>query len=177
MNSLYLLHEFITQQLDRALPVIVSLQNYSAKLEESSKPGGTSFRTVRFYSHRGYKMYHNINPSSQGTRKDRYLAVFVNITAGENDDKLEWPYDGRVQVKLLNQLYDEGHFMYKKEYYLSRNNPDIKLHCIVKPAGGRSNPGWGYTDFIMSECLKKQEEAPLVQYLVNDKLFFEIDAD
>ena len=168
--------EFITQ-LDCTLPVIVSLQNYSAKLEESSKPGGTSFRTVRFYSRRGYKMYLNINPSSQGTRKDRYLAVFVNITAGENDDKLEWPYDGKVQVRLLNQLYDQGHYVYKKEYILSRSNPDVKLHCIAKPMSNRSNPGWGYTDFIMSEHLKKQEGTPHIQYLVNDKLFFEIDAD
>jgi len=168
--------EFITQ-LDCTLPVIVSLQNYSAKLEESSKPGGTSFRTVRFYSRRGYKMYLNINPSSQGTRRDRYLAVFINITSGEKDDKLEWPYNGKVSIKLLNQLYDEGHYVYKKEYYLSRNNPDVKLHCIERPMNNRSNPGWGYTDFIMSERLKKQEGSPHIQYLVNDKLFFEIDAD
>jgi len=168
--------EFITQ-LDCSLPVIVSLQNYTAKLEESSKPGGTSFRTVRFYSRRGYKMYLNINPSSQGTRKDRYLAVFVNITPGENDDKLEWPYNGKVQIRLLNQLYDKGHYVYKKEYYLSRNNPDVKLHCIERPMNNRSNPGWGYTDFIVSEHLKKQEGTPHIQYLVNDKLFFEIDAD
>jgi len=52
-------------------------------------------------------MYLNINPNSQGTRKCRCFAVFVNITAGE---KLEWPYDGKVHIRLLNQLYYEGHY-------------------------------------------------------------------
>ena len=55
-------------------------------------------------------MYLNINLSSQGTRKCRCFAVLVNITVGENDDELEWPYDGKVRNRLLNQLYDEGHY-------------------------------------------------------------------
>ena len=70
----------------------------------------TSFHTVLFHSRLGYKIFLNINPNSQGTRKCRCFAVLVNITAGENDNEFEWPYDGKVCIRLLNQLYDEGHY-------------------------------------------------------------------
>lgn len=171
---LHTIAEFSTQ-LSSTQPVIVSLQNYSTKLEQSSKPGGLSFRTAQFYSSRGYRMYLNINPSSQGVHKGKYLAVFINITEGNRDDQLSWPYDGRVRIKLLNQLYDRDHYS-GEEYYLSRHNPSVKYHCIMQPASG-SNQGWGYSNFISSEKLKKSESTPHVQYLVNDSLFFEVNAD
>ena len=172
---LHTIAEFSTQ-LSSAQLVIVSLQDYSTKLELSSKPGGPSFRTAKFYSNRGYQMYLNINPSSQGSYRGRYLAVFVNITKGNNDDQLLWPYEGQIRIKLLNQLYDEDHHVYPKEYFLSRSNPNVKDQCITKPISG-SNQGWGYTDFILSDNLKKSERTPHIQYLVNDSLFFEVNAD
>lgn len=172
---LHTIAEFSTQ-LNPAHPVIVSIQNYTAKLELSLKPGSVSFRTAQFYSKRGYRMYLNINPSSQGTHKGKYLAVFVNITKGDKDDQLSWPYEGKIKILLLNQLYNNDHHIYRKEYFLSRRNPDVKDHCIAKPVTG-SNQGWGYTDFILSENLKKSDMTPHTQYLVNDSLYFEVYAD
>ena len=172
---LHTIAEFSTQ-LSFAQSVIVSLQNYSTKFELSSKPGGRSFRTAQFYSSRGYRMYLNINPSSQGSHRGRYLAVFVNIIKGDKDDQLPWPYEGRISIKLLNQLYDRDHHVYPREYFLSRSNPNVEDKCIMKPISG-SNQGWGYTDFILSDNLKKSERTPHIQYLVNDSLFFEVNAD
>ena len=167
--------EFSTQ-ISYAPPAIVSFQNYNTRLELSSKPGGPSFRTAQLYSRRGYRMFLSINPSSQGSHRGRYLAVCVHITKGDNDDQLLWPYEGWINIKLLNQLHDTDHYVYPKEYFLSRNNPNVKYHCIMKPING-SNQGWGYTDFILSENLKKSERAPHIQYLVNDSLVFEVNAD
>lgn len=173
---LHTIAEFSTQ-ISYAPPTIISLQNYSTKLELSSKPGGFSFRTAQFYSRRGYRMFLNINPSSQGSHRGRYLAVCVHITEGDNDDQLLWPYEGWIKIKLLNQLHDIDHYVYPKEYFLSRNNPNVKYQCIVKPTSGGSNQGWGYTDFILSDNLKKSEKTPHIQYLVNDSLVFEVNAD
>ena len=172
---LHTVAEFCTQ-VSPVQPVIVSLQNYSTKLELSLKPGGLSFRTAQFYSSRGYRMFLNINPSSQGSHRGKYLAVFVTITKGDRDDQLVWPYEGQISIKLLNQLYDRDHHIYPKEYFLSRSNPNVRDQCIMKPATG-SNQGWGYTDFILSGNLKKSESMPHIQYLVNDSLYFEVNAD
>ena len=57
-------------------------------------------------------------------------------------------------------------YTYKKYYRLSISNPDVKLHCIAKPANNCSNPVWSYIDFIMTSlCWPSLFAATLIKIL------------
>lgn len=41
---------------------------------------------------------------------EKNLYMRFDMMAGENDDDLQWPFSGNIQVELLNQLEDKHHY-------------------------------------------------------------------
>ena len=69
----------------------------------------------------------------QGTHD---VSVFVYILEGDNDDNLDWPFIGTVEIELLNQLEDNNHHLMT----LTFNKEDNK----------RVGSSWGYYRFTHS---------------------------
>ena len=66
--------------------------------------------SLPFYSYwQGYKMRLRIYFNRRADSKGKYLSVYVQLMKGEFDDQLEWPFQGKLEIQLLNQNKDEEH--------------------------------------------------------------------
>ena len=63
-----------------------------------------------FYTHKnGYKMCLEVYTSGCSSGKDTHISVYVQLMAGNNDDQLQWPFVGDIDIMLLNWREDNGH--------------------------------------------------------------------
>ena len=79
-------------------PVDFYLQNLSFFKQNNKK-----WVSRPFYTHPGgYKMCLSVFPNGLGKGKanQNHIAVFANLMRGELDDRLEWPFQGDVYVRL-----------------------------------------------------------------------------
>ena len=64
-----------------------------------------------FYTHeRGYKMCLSVFANGIGQAEGEYISVFANVTRGEFDDELDWPFQGYIEVEMDvgdNECYEE----------------------------------------------------------------------
>ena len=81
------------------LPVTLVLDSF-----EERKAHNEEWLSPPFYSHRGgYKMYLSVHPNGFGTGLGTHISIYVHFMTGEYDDGLEWPFEGRITILLLNQ--------------------------------------------------------------------------
>ena len=132
------------------------------------KEGNESWYSPGFYTSRRYKMSLLVYPNGNGEAKGRHVSCFICFMAGEYDDILEWPFQGEVTIKLLNQLEDKNH---KKYTILFNDTIPEKYKQRVKE--GTSESGWGYKKFISHEELK-HDPVSNCQYLKDDSLYFRV---
>ena len=77
--------------------------NYTEKCE-----AGEPWFSKSFYSHnKGYLMCVEVVPP--GKYGDTNLAVNIRLMRGDYDEKLTWPFQGKVTIQLLNQEAPERH--------------------------------------------------------------------
>ena len=120
-----------------------------------------------FYTHpQGYKMCVEVFVSGLDTSK-KYLSLYTCVMKGENDDKLSWPFYGKLTVQLLNQKSDEHHHVYTIHY-----DESIPQHYCERVLIGERNRGWGNHRFISHS--KISQENSLVQYVKDDCIKFRI---
>ena len=77
------------------------------------RPGtDDQWHSPRFYTHiGGYKMYLVVMVDLETNYPEgTYVFIFVELTQGEYDDQLKWPFRGDITIQLLNQRRDEGHW-------------------------------------------------------------------
>lgn len=102
-----------------------------------------------------------------GEAKGTHVSSFTCIMKGEHDDKLSWPFQGKITVELLNQNADKDHHMHEFSY-----TKDCKYGYQVEI--GEKNYGWGFSEFISHSVLNQVSDSR-VQYLKNDCLKFRLD--
>ena len=145
----------------RVPPITYKLSNYS-QLKETK---GT-WKSTCFYTHEGgYKMILRVHA---GYRGEDYLAAYIRIVSGPNDDKLVWPFAGSVKMEILNQCCDYGHH---SRTLCLKGTPD-EFPLTKKPIEGTENCGQGYPKFISYTDL--ENESALQAYLKNDCVYFRI---
>ena len=63
-----------------------------------------------FYTHdKGYKFRLNVYPNGIGDGSGSHLSVHAEPVREENDDQLNWPFEGDIQIELLNWKDDKNH--------------------------------------------------------------------
>ena len=118
----------------------------------------TVFCSPSFYtSSEGYKMEIVVVTNGNEDGKGTHISVLANLIRGDHDDRLNWPFVGKVTITLLNQLEDDGH-LEKTLDITPENNV-----CV-----GNSR---GYPKFIRQSRLRLNTENN-TQYLMNDTLYF-----
>ncbi|KAJ1530281.1 hypothetical protein ONE63_005203 [Megalurothrips usitatus] len=92
-----------------------------------------------FYtSQYGYKFCLRLNLSA----KDRsHLAVLIHIMRSDNDVTLDWPFSGRISLKLIHPTDPQRHL---KETMMSRP----ELEAFRRPRHEVCPRGFGYTEFV-----------------------------
>lgn len=162
---------FSTNIPEPICPVIFKWSNYERMLNKSKEKG--KFYYFRpFYTHSGgYKMQLRIYPSGIDHGKDTHISMYCHIMKGENDDKLKWPFEGTIEVLMLNQVENDKHF--GQEIWELQSLP---YDVIRQPDSYqiRNESGWGKAQFAsLSEVMSF---SPHKQYLMNDALYFKVTA-
>ena len=104
----------------------------------------------------GYKMVLCVLANGEGSA---HVSCYIYLVRGENDDDLEWPFQGEVTIELLNQLEDNNH----------------KVHTLrYRESGcGEINRGRGWHEFVPHSELGHNIDTNCC-YLLNDRLHFRI---
>ena len=118
----------------------------------------------------GYKMCLKVDTNGYGCGRQSHVSVYAFLMRGENDERLAWPFTGRVNVELINQREDKNH--YSKTISFSMDNPASKrpVDCDIAPSG------YGHRCFISHSSLG-HDSTKNSQYLVNDCLYFRVRID
>ena len=140
VKSLTNMLAIVRQQLTKSVeakwtpPVTFKMTNY-----EQLKRNKETWTSPSFYSHPGgYKMFFKV----RGDSSNRYLSLFVQLTAGCNDDHLTWPYSGVVTVQILNQVSDAIH--YERSIDFGKASEEKRQ----KPNPGTMTAGFGNKQYI-----------------------------
>jgi len=153
-------------------PIIFKWSNYDRMLSRAKEKGINSpFYYFRpFYTHRkGYKMQLRMYPNGADHGRDTHISLYCHLVNGENDDNLKWPFEGTVEVTLLNQVEDDKHYV--QEIWDLQCLP----YDVIKqpdPYQIRNESGWGQVEFIPLTEVKTF--TPYKQYLMNDALYLQI---
>ena len=122
-----------------------------------------------FYtSPRGYRMKLDVYANGDGNAEGAHVSFFIYLLQGENDDNLEWPFQGEVTIELLNQLEDKNHEVCTLKF--NESTPD---RCKNRVVDGRNGHGWGRPKFVPHSELGHNIDTNCC-YLLNDCLHFRI---
>lgn len=110
----------------------------------------------------GYRFCLRVDASGiwNGKGKGDHVSVFICMMRGEFDNFLPWPFLADVNVQLLNQIEDKGHYTKVLSAY-SRNKQVTGKE--------RSAEGFGMPTFIAHSKLTSQ-------YLRHNTLFFAVES-
>ena len=125
------------------------------------KQSNNQFFGPPFYSHQhGYKMCLRVHANGYREAKNAHCSVYVIMMAGDNDDQLQWPFDGDIVFELVNWREDKGH--YRKA---------MSICDLVKVTEGTATVGdyIGYSHFISHSSLS-YNPTNNTEYLYNDSL-------
>ena len=116
------------------------------------------FTSPSFYTHpNGYHMVVKVRWKGFVSFSSQ-LEVSALILEGAYDTALKWPFKGRVNIKLLNQLADKNHITCT--YYF--NDGNVGSEVVTLP-------------YISHDSLSYNSKT--IQYLVNDTLYFRVSVE
>ena len=127
-----------------------------------------------FYTHEeGYKMCLRIYANGFDKECGTHLSLYTCFLIGEYDDKLQWPFYGKIAVELLDQSKDDTTKGRHHERIVNydENIPDHYAQRVT--VGRKAGPGWGRSQFIPHFKLDPEYDST-VQYLKDDCLKFRV---
>ncbi len=131
-------------------PMIFKVTEFQDKVDKED------YHSPSFYtSPNGYHMRIEVNAYGNG------VVVEVIVLEGKYDDELNWPFVGKVDIELLNQLEDENHHSMELEF--------TPVHNINAGGSGR-------VEYIPDSELSRNS-ATNTQYLKDDTLYFRISVE
>ena len=157
----------VTANLKRVLPVYVKMSQFDKHRRSRER-----WYSDPFYSNeRGYKMCLHVSAAGLGTNvRDKYVTVFIHLMNGEYDDELEWPIKKVFDIKLLNQICDEDHWVQQANFASVTYEPMAERVPYDREIGLY---GRGSFSFIPIKRISKMKRS--CQYVKNDSIIFAID--
>lgn len=145
------------------VPLKFTLDDYASR--HTRKEMG--WYSPAFYTHaRGYHMCLLVDVGGPaGQAKGVFLSVFLNITKGDYDSHLSWPFRGKVVITLLNQGADKSEDHVEVIRY--HETTPVATSGRVREEGKMSKP-WGKGRFI------RHDELVSKGFVMNNELKFEI---
>ncbi|XP_071513503.1 TNF receptor-associated factor 6-like [Panulirus ornatus] len=137
------------------------IRNFSQFCAElQNKPGRVCHSPPFYTSPFGYKFCLRTNITCKSN--EYFLALFIHTMQGDNDDFLEWPFNGRITLSILDcgSVVPKQHIT---ETMMSK--PDRQ--AFMRPEVSRNLKGFGYTDFV---ALKRILETENGNYVKNNTL-------
>ena len=149
-------------------PCVFKMPNFNQQ-----KASKQEWYSPPFYLRPGsYKMCICVDASGISGGEGTHILVSIYLMRGKNDDKLSWPFRGKVTITLLNQLKDKNHHTETLTY---PEDKDDRANRKVIDAE-RSPVGYGMPKFISHDQLGYVARRKH-QYLKDDCLFFRVTAN
>ena len=141
-------------------PVEFTVTNFKQKLEVKEV-----WRSSPFYTHQnGYKLKLRIGACGRRGNDQKHTSADLQLMKGENDNKLKWPFKGKLDIQLLNQDQDVGHHTYIIDY----------SKCVFGVACERVT-NRDIATFMHGTDLFISHDEILSKYLKNDCLRFRVE--
>ena len=137
----------------KVAPIIIKINGFTDKRNEKTK-----WKSPYFYTaNGGYKVYANV------TFADSCLKVYTSLGHNKDDNDLTWPFRGRFEVVILNQISDAEH--YSREIIYDDT-------CLDDVAGRNATYLLGRSKFISYDHLCKT--SPTCQYVKDDSMYIKL---
>ena len=141
------------------LPIHITMPQFSKHKRESTK-----WSSEPFYTHlEGYKLSLLVNANGHYSDVGTHVSVYLHLMPGEFDNKLEWPFQGSINIQLLNQMENTMH--YERILRFTGNKGERVTEAEMAIA-------WGF-DFISHRELIYNPQRNSC-YLKNDVLHFRV---
>ncbi len=113
----------------------------------------------------GYKLQLTVDANGRSTFKGSHLSIGVHLMKGDNDDCLAWPFNGSIDVKLLNWIEDKNHINHT--FFA----PNDSAHIINRVINGvRSDDDVMYKNGLLTHHQLEYNNDNNTQYLMEDVL-------
>ena len=147
-------------------PWVIKMEGFQKKKERN-----VQWYSAPVYSHfGGYKMCLKVCANGVGEGKGTHVSVQICMMRGAHDKNLKWPFEGTVEISLLNQLEDSEH--YTDTIWEPWN--DIPETSSGRVTEGERSEGWGDSEFVPHDELDYDDDDNR-QFLKDDTLFFRVD--
>ena len=135
-------------------PLIFKYQNVDADMRTDN-----TWISRQFRDNEGYEMCLCVIPNGINQAKGRFVSVQMQIMAGDNDDRVEWPCNAELDVEILNPHGNYNHCRKTMDF------TSFPHECVCEPMAWCNDP-WGILRFLNHNQLQ--------DYLWNDTLYFRI---
>lgn len=137
---------------------IWKLVSFKEKLVTMTTDSLKMFYSPGFYtSPNGYKICARINVSS---KDPRYLSLLIHMMRSENDDALDWPFNGLISFVLVHPAESDNNIR-----EITSSKPE--LEAFKKPTCELNKRSFGYTEFVLIK--------DLAEFLWDDNLILRIE--
>ena len=131
-----------------------------------------------FYTSKGYKFVLMVYPNGRDSFKGRSVSVFAHISQGDNDNRLVFPFRGKIVVQIVNQFEAHRNHVEKMIEFTYKTDPEERYGARVTGlttifGSGHSHHGYGYHDMLRHEFLGF-DAAHETEYLRNDSLIVRV---
>lgn len=142
------------------MPVLVMMQDFEERRMNSERWCSPVLLTHKNGYH--FKIKVDVN----GWSNTDAIALVVSLVKGDNDDKLPWPFEGVISVRVLNQLKDSGHSKVKHFIF---SGGGLECQQVIDEA----LPEFGcWCDRFISHRSLSYRSSKQCQYLKDNCLFF-----
>ncbi|CAH1785557.1 unnamed protein product [Owenia fusiformis] len=137
------------------------VNNYSHLRHEAQSGETTVIHSPGFYtSYYGYKLCVRMNLNGVDNAHGTHLSIFIHFMQGEYDFMLDWPFNGKITLSIMDQSEVCELRQNVTETLSSKSN----LAAFQKPETIRNHKGFGYMEFAPLSLLENG------RYIKNDTL-------
>lgn len=124
---------------------IWKIKNYRKYRREAEIGDTTAIHSPPFYSNfYGYKLCIRANLNGVDSARGTHLSIFIHFMQGDFDEIIDWPFNGRIILTVIDQnpVCELRHHV--NETLISKPN----LAAFQRPNTPRNHKGFGYMEFL-----------------------------
>ena len=159
-------------------PSIEEIMHFEITDFSKHKKSNSECISGAFYANKGYKFVLMVYPNGRGPFKGRSVSVFAHITRGDNDNRLVFPFRGKIVIQIVNRLETRRNHVEKVIEFTDKTDPEGRYGARVTGlttiiGSGHAHQGYGYHDMLRHEFLGFNETHK-TEYLRNDSLIVRV---
>ncbi|XP_078667690.1 TNF receptor-associated factor 6-like isoform X2 [Branchiostoma floridae x Branchiostoma belcheri] len=138
------------------------IKEYSKLRQQAVKGEATVRHSSGFYtSYYGYKLCVRVNLNGVDSAHGTHISLFIHFMLGENDDILEWPFQGKITLSIVDQNSNPAQ---QPKHITETLVAKPSYAAFQRPTTLRNHKGFGYMEFALLRSLENG------QYIKNDTL-------